>query len=288
MDDKKPYISIGIMAHNEEKNISLLLGKLIKQAEDTTFPFTITVVASGCTDKTDHVVRNYEIKDHRVKLIIEQQRMGKAEAINYFLRQSKGDFLVISSADIIPSDNSLREFINALSDPTVGMVGGRPVPRFSFGIVGLLNNLLWELHHERALCQPKLCEFIAFRNIVNKIPEETAADEASIEALVTQKGFKIKYLPEVIIYNYGPKNLVSFIKQRLRIFVGHLYVKQTMSYKVSTYNIIPLILTVIKYIKKEKKQTLFIIMLICLEIYARSIALFEYYTRNKLYSIWQR
>jgi len=283
-----PFLNIGIMAHNEEKNISLLLDELLRQAENTNFPFNITVVASGCTDRTVDIVKSYENKDNRIKLLTEKQRRGKAQAINLFLNQAKGDFLIISSADIIPTNNTLAKFLSVFSDPVIGMVGGRPVPKSSNGITGLINRFLWELHHEVSLRQTKLGEFIAIRNIVDKIPEKTAVDEATLEAFITQKGFKLKYLPDVIIYNYRPKNLISFIKKRIRIFVGHLYVKETMSYRVSTFNLIPLILTVIKKVKKEKKNSFYILILVFLEAFARTIAFFEYYVRRKTYHIWSR
>jgi len=289
MNDRKPFLSIGIMAHNEKKNIGILLEQFLIQAENVKFPFEITVVASGCTDRTEEIARTYENKDRRVQLLIEKQRKGKASAINLFLNQAKGDLLIISSADIIPAHNTLGEFLKAFSDPKIGMVGGRPVPKPRIGIVSSLNKLLWELHHEVALCRPKLGELIAIRNIIDKIPEEAAAaDEAVLEAAIIQKGFKMKYLPDVIIYNYAPENLISLIKKRIRIFVGHLYVKKTMSYQVSTYDIIPLAAVVIKKLIKDKRHCLYILMLVCLEAYSRIIAFFEYYIRKRTYHIWKR
>jgi len=258
MYDKDIFLSIGVMAYNEENNIGVLLDEFIKQAESIELLFNITVVASGCTDRTQNIVRNYANKDNRINLLIEKQRKGKASAINHFLNRAKGDLLIIGSADIIPSNKALEKLISVFSDPSIGMAGGRPIPKSSIGIVGLLNRLLWELHHEVALCQPKLGELIIIRNIIDKIPKETAADEAAIEALVTQKGFKIKYSPEVIIYNDGPKDLASFIKKRIRIFVGHLYVMKTMSYRVSTYDIIPLMSIVIKKIHREYILSIYI------------------------------
>lgn len=286
--DKKPFLSIGIMAHNEEKNIGFLIDEFLKQSAGIELTLNITVIGDGCTDKTEDVVRGYENKNNSVKLLIQKERKGKASAINLFLSQKNGDLLIISSADIILAENTLKRLLHAFSDFAIGMVGGRPIPKFSIGMTGLFNRLLWDLHHEVALFQPKLGELIAIRNIIDRIPEETAADEAAIEALIMQKGFKIKYLPNVIIYNYCPKSLISFIKKRTRIFIGHLYVKNKMNYKVSTYNIVPLVTAVIKKIKKEKEKSIFIIMLICLEIYARTIALYEYYVRNKLYFIWEK
>lgn len=288
MDNRKPFLNIGVIAHNEQKNIKLLLDELLSQAEYINFPFNITVVASGCTDMTEDIVKTYENRDSRIKLLTEKQRKGKASAINLFLGQTHGDFLIISSADIIPANNTLGKFLNAFSDSYIGMVGGRSMPQPSPGIIASFNNLLWELHHEIAIQRPKLGEIVALRRIIHRIPEGTIADEAALEAIITQSGLKLKYLPEVIIYNYGPKSLTSFIKQRIRNFLGHLYVKKKMSYKVSTYSIIPLISLIIKKIRLERKKTLAILFLVSLEIYARAVAFYYFFIRNKTYSIWHR
>jgi hypothetical protein len=37
-----------------------------------------------------------------------------------------------------------------------------------------------------------------------------------------------------VVYNHGPETLQDFIKQRRRIYAGHLYVKDKMGYAVST------------------------------------------------------
>lgn len=284
----RPFYNIGIIAHNEERNIGLLLNEFLRQAENLNLPFGIIVIASGCTDKTEQIARDYENKDSRIRVFIQRQRQGKARAINLFLNLAKGDLSIVSSADIIPADNALEEILRAFNEPLVGMVGVRVVPRDSFGITGRLNSLLWELHHETALRKAKLGELIAFRNIIKQVPEETAADEAAIEALVTQKGLKIKYLPEVKIFNYTPKDLLSFYKKRVRIFVGHLYVTHRMGYKVATFSIIPLISVVIKKIISKKMNIILILFLVFLEASARLVASYYFFIRKKTYAVWDR
>lgn len=284
----RPFYDIGIIAHNEEKNITSLLDEFLKQAENLNLPFGISVIASGCTDKTEQVVRGYENKDSRIKLLTQSQRYGKARAINLFLSLAKADLIVISSGDILPSDKALREILNAFTEPSVGMVGVRLVPKDSCGIAGRLNSLLWELHHQAALRRPKLGELIAFRNIIREIPEETAADEAAIEALITQKGLKIKYLPKIIAYNYSPRRLASFIKKRIRIFAGHLYVSREMGYKVSTYKILPLVPLVIKKIISNKRKVFFVLLLALLEGFFRCAACYYFFIRKRTYAVWER
>lgn len=286
--DKRFLLHIGLMAHNEEENIGRLLKKLIKLASDDDIDVNITVVASGCTDRTEEIVRSFAENYSCVKLINENQRKGKACAINLFLKQARGDILIISSADIIPSDNALSVFMRAFSDLSVGMVGGRPLPNPSGGLVGRLNELLWELHHEVALSRPKLGEFVAIRNIVDVIPDDTAADEASLEAVVTQKGYFIKYLPEVLIYNNAPKDIRTFVKVRTRVFMGHIFVKQRMFYRVSTYQFIPLAYLMVKKICLERRKIFIALLLACLEVYARGAAVFNFCVKKQTNAVWTR
>ena len=288
MNNGSHFLSIGIMAHNEKDNISILLDKMLMQAENANYPFEITVVASGCTDSTDEIVRTYADQDRRVQLLIEKERKGKAEAINLFLSQAQGDLLIISSADIIPAEGVLESFLQELRENSVGMVGGRPIPQPHHGLTPSINSLFWELHHEMALKRPKLGELVALRNIIDKLPEGTINDDAALEAMITKKGYELKYLPEVNIYNYGPKTLASFIRQRTRIFVGHLYIKERMSYSVSTYSIFPLITLFFKKIKSDRKKTFLILLLAGLEIYSRMAAFYYFLTKNKKYLVWGR
>jgi glycosyltransferase involved in cell wall biosynthesis len=52
-------LTIGISAHNEEKNISSLLESIFAQKQRNYVLENIYVVCDGCTDNTESVVRNY-------------------------------------------------------------------------------------------------------------------------------------------------------------------------------------------------------------------------------------
>jgi hypothetical protein len=70
--------------------------------------------------------------------------------------------------------------------------------------------------------------------VVPQIPDQTAADEASLEGLIQAKGYRLAYAPEAVIYNRGPETIREFLIQRRRIYAGHLYVQATTGYRVST------------------------------------------------------
>jgi len=69
-------VSIGICAYNEEKNIGRLLDRLLKEKKLYTLK-EIIVVASGCTDGTEGIVKQYTSKCEKINLIVERGRKGK-------------------------------------------------------------------------------------------------------------------------------------------------------------------------------------------------------------------
>jgi hypothetical protein len=48
---------------------------------------------------------------------------------------------------------------------------------------------------------------VAFRNVVPSIPLDTAVDEISIQAIVTQLGYRLVYEPQAIVFNRGPSTV---------------------------------------------------------------------------------
>src|SRR5262245_56726064 len=123
-------VVVGIMAHNEEKNIRHLLDAVLHQNTDEFLVTQIIVVSSGSTDATDEIVREYEVAHSHLRLLYQDRRYGKNEAINLFLREKEpADILVLLSGDIVPEKRALLNLLAPFRDPRVGMTGGRPLPR---------------------------------------------------------------------------------------------------------------------------------------------------------------
>lgn len=226
---------VAIMAHNEEANIGRVLEALLVQETIMVDIKEIVVVASGSTDRTEEIVQSYLARDGRLRLIHQPRREGKASAINLLIRSTSQEVIVLHNADTLPLPNTIEALVSAFADPEVGMAGGRPVPinpKTTFMGYGV--HLLWELHHQVSLRQPKMGELVAFRNIFRQIPGDTAVDEASIEPLIVGQGLRLFYVPGAIVLNKGPETVRDFMKQRRRIYAGHLYVKDLVGYRVST------------------------------------------------------
>lgn len=281
------HCCIGIMAYNEEANIGRLLEALLVQKTRLAVIDEIVVVASGCTDRTEEIVEGFCARDSRVRLLRQAQREGKASAVNLLMRSIHSEVVVLESADTLPLPESIEALVAPLADPKVGMVGGRPRPTNSMDtFMGYAVNLLWELHHRVSLINPKMGELIAYRNVFRQIPHESAVDEASIEPLIIGQGLRLVYAPEAVVLNRGPETMRDFIKQRRRIFTGHLYVRDTLGYRVSTINGSRIVWLFLKNFKWDRRYWVWGIGAGLLEVYVRLLATYDYVVRKRNPYTW--
>jgi biofilm PGA synthesis N-glycosyltransferase PgaC len=223
------------MAYNEEANIADAIGTILGQDLTASHVAELIVVASGCEDGTVPIVSEIADRDSRVRLIEQPEREGKASAINLFLAAATSPVLLMVSADVLVEDGTIDALLRHFEDPGVGMVGGHPIPvNRETTFLGHAVHLQWRLHDRIARESPKLGEIVAFRNVVPSIPTDTAVDEISIQALVEQFGYRLVYEPDAIVYNRGPTTVGDFLRQRRRIYAGHLRIADQQGYAAPT------------------------------------------------------
>lgn len=227
--------SVGIMAYNEAGNIAHAIDTVLRQRLTHGHVAELIVVASGCTDETVPIVANIARHESRVRLIVQERREGKASAINLFLGAAQSPILVLVGADVLIKEATFDALLEHFRDPRVGMVGGHPIPVNDEGsFLGHAVHLLWQMHDIVAREAPKLGETIAFRNVIPSIPVDTSVDEISIQALISQLGYKLVYEPRAIVYNRGPATVSDFLRQRRRIHAGHLRWQRQHGYTAAT------------------------------------------------------
>lgn len=278
---------MGIMAHNEEANIGRLLEALVSQELKSVKLTEIVVVASGCNDNTEAIVLDWIKRDMRIRLLVQEKRAGKASAINEYLPQAKERIIVLCSADLLPEADALERLVAPFADPEVGMTTSRPVPvndpeRF----MGFAAHMLWGLHHVINLTSFKSGEMIAFRKIFERIPYHTAVDEASIEPVVRGQGYRVQYVPAAVVYNQGPETLADFLRQRRRIYAGHLAVRDTLGYTVSTMNARKILVLLLRNLDWRPRPFFWTWAVVGLEAYGRLLGLRDYKKRRD-HQIWE-
>lgn len=275
------------MAFNEEANIGQLLRSITLQRTSSVNPREIIVVASGCTDGTQAIVRTWARRDPRIRLIVQRSREGKASAINEYLRCTTEDIVVLCSADLVPADSAIEELVAPFSDAEVGITCARPVPvNDPKTFMGFAAHMLWNLHHEVNLLSFKAGEMIAFRRIFRRIPYDTVVDEASIEPVIRGQGYAVRYVPTAIVYNKGPDTARDFIAQRRRIYSGHLAVRRVLGYTVSTMSSWKLLRLAVRNIDWRPKPFLWTWGVAGLEAYGRFLGKQDYKKRRD-HRIWE-
>lgn len=282
--------SIGIMAYNEEANIARSLRAALAQTGPSVCIQEVIVVASGCTDRTTAIVAEMARAEPRIRLCVQERREGKASAINLFLKEARAPLVILLGADVIPDEDAFEYLCAPFRDPAIGMVGGRPVPvNDSSTFMGHAVHLLWRLHDRLALQYPKLGEVIAFRNVISGISTSSAVDEISLQALISQLGYRLLYQPKCVVYNKGPLNVRDFLKQRRRIYAGHLQVLKQQRYEASTMKVSPIFRQLIAcrhFAARTPRRALWTLGAVALEAWARAQGYYDF-RRRREHTIWQ-
>jgi biofilm PGA synthesis N-glycosyltransferase PgaC len=283
-----PTVGIGIMAYNEARNMRALLEALMVQRTSSCRLSEIVVVASGCTDDTESIVLSVARRDPRIRLLTQKKREGKARAINLYLRSSKTDIRVLASGDTLPASDAIELLVRPIvTDPKIGMTGGHVVPvNGDKKFIGHCVHTLWRLHHKIAMDSPKMGEVVAFRDVVSRIPDDSAVDEVSIETAIKERGMKLCYVPQAIVKNKGPETISDFLKQRRRIHAGHLDARKTDGYSPSTMSLARVSKVFISDALERPVRLPWSLGTAALEAAGRLLGQYDHYILGRSHAVW--
>jgi glycosyltransferase involved in cell wall biosynthesis len=113
---EKKLVSIVIPCYNEEKNINRTLDGLLEVSENSKYDYEIIAVNDGSTDATWDVISEYAHNNSEIVGINFMRNHGMGQAYNAGFDISKGDYVVIVSADLeIPLEN-VHKVVDHLED----------------------------------------------------------------------------------------------------------------------------------------------------------------------------
>ena len=137
-------VSLLISAFNEE---DVIAGK-IENALASDYPAELLeiIVISDCSDDgTDGIVRSFSSRN--VRLVRQQERLGKTSGLNLGVSQARGEFLVFSDANAIYQPDAIRQLMKHFGDPKVGYVVGnaRYVEKKGQAVSAESEGIYWKL-----------------------------------------------------------------------------------------------------------------------------------------------
>ena len=211
---KKTTLTIGVPAYNEERNISALLGSIFSQRQVSYRLESVIVACDGCTDQTVEKVRAFASKNKKIKLIVGNQRQGKAIALNKIYKLNKSDYLLTIDADIVlENDNVINLLVNAIKkEPSLNIVGPRHVPVNPPTLMGKFAYVSYLSFEDAFLKLNSGNNFYAVMtaNLIRKefsksfkYPKGTISDQNYLYAMATKnnrKGFKLVKNARVIFH----------------------------------------------------------------------------------------
>lgn len=298
-------ISVGICAYNEARNIGNILSNLLNQPLLSHQELSeIIVVCSGCTDGTDDIVKSFQEKDARIKLINQVSRQGKSKAQNIILKEAKGNVIVSLSADTYPAKGSIA----ILADAVRGKVGGVDskvlLLNETQGLANFISHFIWRLHNRTIMYENKRSElahlggdmFAIKRGVINQIPPHVINDDAYMGIMISSQGYQLQYVPQAIYYGFGPRTIRDYLGQRRRVLFGHqqlkrLLGKSPMVLKTMTFcrpwDAVRIFLGEVKQSRLQDLVKVFAV--IVLEVIASLLALWDgYQKRVERHILWDR
>lgn len=278
----KVKFTVLVPVYNEEANIGNLLQSLVKQRLSAGTLERVVVVASGCIDKTEEIVKEWMGKYKKIKLLTQNKREGKTSAINYFLKKDKSQLVVMAGGDVVLKDRALENLVHHFVDEKVGMVGARIISTNTTNTFwGFTNCLIWKLHDQMARDYPRLGEVTAWRRVFERLPKETICDEAEIEMLIQSSGLKLVYEPRAVAYNRGPTNWGDYLARRRNIHVGHMIIKRRWGKTVVSERAGLLGKYWWRQLLSDKKHWWWYIKLAMVELGIKLVAAVDYYCGRK-------
>jgi biofilm PGA synthesis N-glycosyltransferase PgaC len=289
-------VAVGIAAYNEASNIGRLLRALSRETLSDGFSLNdICVVASGCTDDTEEVVRKSMRSDPRIRLIVEKERKGKASAINILLSKCNSDIMIMEPADTIPKSGSIRNLVLPFRRKSIGGTSGTEVlinPENS--AMGWIPHVQWKLFdyisesEDREGSYFRLCgEFCAIRTgIVKRIPEYIVNDDAYIGLQIKRAGYDLAFVPEAKVIGKGPAKIREYLTQRRRVVYGHIQLEKQSKAQVATINSSRILKALPRMIGLHPKKLFGTLMAMSLEALSTMLARMDI-RRGKSHTKWR-
>ena len=283
-----PEVTVGICAYNEAQNIERCIRSVYSQIQDGFRIKEVIVVSSASTDGTDEIVESLQKEYPDLILIKQEKREGKNSAINAYLDAKTCDIVVMVNADnVFGNEKSLSYLLEPFRDEKVGIAGGHPVPtNGKDDPAGFSSHLLWTMHHNLAMIYPKIGELVAFRDIGTRLTLSQQSDEDLIRMYLEKKGYRSVYVPEAIVLNRGPETDEDFLKQRTRVNIGEVVMKEKYGYEIPTWNKKYLAKAAIKTMRDMGFHPLMMMHTASLEHKARSAARRYVREGNTDLSVW--
>lgn len=222
----KPFVSLMIVAHNEEKVIEAKLENIIKND----YPkerIEYIVTLDCCTDKTAEIVNDFIVqhKDINIFSYITKEHKGKTNAQNEAQKLVKGEILIMTDANSIFREDAISELVSSFSDDDIAYVTGRlSYVNEQDNDTANSESTYWENDLSQRLIESNIKTITAGNGAIyacrNKLYhdfEPIACHDSSMPYYYARKKLRAIYNPEAIAYEKAGEFIEDEFKRKIRM-----------------------------------------------------------------------
>lgn len=204
-----PYVSVVMPVYNEEQTISRKLQEIAQLA----YPrerIEVVLINDCSTDRTVHVARR--ILDDlplRSRILSNVQRMGPNACYNVGVRESNGDLVFTTDADVTVSSSALMKAVSVLLHFEVGGVTAKAVSvpqgeEAAFAIEKSYRGMFQQMFAAESAIHstfPGYTACMVFRRpIFSPMATGYGSSDGNISLMIIRKRLKFIYVPEMLFY----------------------------------------------------------------------------------------
>jgi cellulose synthase/poly-beta-1,6-N-acetylglucosamine synthase-like glycosyltransferase len=225
-----PFISIVMAAYNEESVIAEKI-KSVLDNEVSASSFELLIGSDCSTDLTDEIIQKFAYDNKNIKLIPFERRTGKPGIINELIRQSQGEIVMITDANVMFKKDTIFQLVKNFKDEKIGLVDSRMVN------TGLKKSGI--SHQEKTYIQSEVLTkhaegkvwgsmmgpfggcYAIRKKIFEPIPAHFLVDDFFVNMTVLKKGFFCINTTDAVVFEDVSNNLRDEFKRKVRIATGN-------------------------------------------------------------------
>lgn len=235
------YFSFVVPCYNESANIRNFITSAVSELKKLNLSFEIIVVDDGSTDNSDLVYKTIIDNHPEVVLIKLDKNLGQHEAVLNGFKHSKGDYIITLDADLIITEDIIKEIIEKLKTG-IEIVGTKRINRkilLSRKILSKIANFVINLIIGKKYFSDYGSMLRGYsRNVINQIlANENKATFIPIAALLHSKSTTEIEIPNIEKRTDNSRytfNKLIALQKRVFVQLGMLKFQNFKTYNIET------------------------------------------------------
>ena len=227
----RPYPSVGVVvpAYNESIGIAECLRSLDEAAAEYGGSCHVYVVDNGSTDNT-LAIAVQTLAECRALTggVFSCPTRGKANALNYGVSLTSEAIVLRLDSDTLCSKPLIAQMVKYFSDPTVGMVGGLPLPKKTSSIFRHVREI--EVYHNvgfSRIAQSAIDSVTTVTGVVTAYRREPLleagdfsvginGEDTDMTIRIGRLGYRVVVDPDIKVFSEVPGSWAHLKEQRIR------------------------------------------------------------------------